>query len=130
MTLTLRLRTLHGLLLDQAVSSIRAEDDDGWFGIAPGRSDLVAVLPAGLLVFRDTEGEGFVALGGGLLDLRRGECRVMCRDAAFARELEQIADRIEALVQGRRERSSAQRSVLSKLAGESLRRAGEGVRSS
>jgi alternate F1F0 ATPase F1 subunit epsilon len=127
MTLRLRLRTPHGLQLDQPVSSIRAEDQDGWFGIAPGRPDLVAVLPAGLLIFRDADGEGFVALGGGLLHLLRGECRVMCRDAAFTRELGQIADRIEVLVQSRRERLETHRGVLAELARESLRRAGSGV---
>lgn len=127
MTLVLRLRTPQGLLLERPVESILAEDLDGWFGIRPGRPDLVAVLPAGLLAFRDAEGEGFVALGSGLLDLRGGECRVMCRDAVFTRDLAGVAERVEALQRSRHERTRALRGVLSDLARESLRRAGGGA---
>jgi F-type H+-transporting ATPase subunit epsilon len=123
MTLTLRIRTPEGLVLDRAVQRIVAEDRDGWFGIGPGRPDLVAVLPPGLLVFRTEEGETFVALTRGLLHLAGGECRVTCRDAVVARELEAVADRVERLLESRRQRSRIQRSRLEELATEVLRRA-------
>ena len=82
--LRLRVRTPEGLLYDDLVSSIRAEDRDGWFGILPGRRDVLATLPPGLLLFADAEGDGFVALSGGLLALRGGECRVMASEARLA----------------------------------------------
>ena len=78
------------------VASVVAEDRDGWFGIRPGRADLVALLPAGLLVFRDPgpEGaEGFVALSGGVLDLAGSRCRVLAGDAVLSRSLEDIGAR-------------------------------------
>lgn len=127
MKLSLRLRTPRGLLLDRELRSLVAEDLDGWFGIAPGRADLAAVLPPGLLVFRDGEGEGFVALDGGLLHLRRGECRVLCREAVVSRELDQITGRVEQFVQSRRARQELHRGATSELVREALRRMGAGA---
>lgn len=124
MSLTLRVRTPEGLLVDRAVERVIAEDADGWFGIAPGRRDLVAALLPGLLVFRDREGEAFVALGGGLLELRNDECRVLCRDAVVVRSIDQIAERVEALLRSRRARSHIQRGVVAELVREALRRIG------
>lgn len=120
--LTLRLRTPSGLCIDQPVHSIRAEDLDGWFGIEPGRSDLVAVLPAGLLVYRDAEGEAFVALSGGLLQLEDGECRVMARDALVTRNLEDIIERVETLIESRQERRAAREDMVERLVREAQRR--------
>jgi F-type H+-transporting ATPase subunit epsilon len=120
--LVLRLRTPAGLLLDSPVTSVTAEDRTGWFGIRPGRTDLVAVLPPGLLVFVDDEGEGFVALSGGLLDLRSGECRVLTGDATLSRDLDAIADAVRAQRRSRTERADAHRGVMRDLAREALRR--------
>lgn len=122
MTIALKLRTPSGLLLDEPVDRVVAEDLDGWFGIAPGRADLVAALQPGLLLFRDHRGEGFVALAGGLLELRNGECRVLARQALVTRELEQIADQVEALLRTRHERLQSRTDALSDLVREALRR--------
>ena len=71
MTRVLRLsvRSPRGLHLDAEVDAITAEDSSGWVGVLPGRQDFVAVLPPGLLLFRDSDGEGYVAVAGGLLEL-------------------------------------------------------------
>jgi alternate F1F0 ATPase F1 subunit epsilon len=121
-TLELGIRTAVSTLFQGRVRSIRAEDLDGWFGIRPGRRDLAAVLPAGLLLFEDEAGEAFVALAGGLLDLRGDCCRVMARDALLARRLDEIADRVEQYTRVRRQRSGAQRDVFDDLAKGALRR--------
>jgi alternate F1F0 ATPase F1 subunit epsilon len=89
--LHLLLRTPDGLQYDGPILRLRAEDLDGWFGIGPGRPDLISVLPPGLLVFEDTEGEAFVANGGGTLDLKDGVCRVAVRSAVIARQPESVA---------------------------------------
>lgn len=119
--LVLRIRTPHGLLLDQPVDAITAEDRTGWFGIRPGRADLVAVLPPGLLTWRDPDGEGFAALSGGLLELRGGECRVMASEAVVSRELEHIAALAAAQVKRRKERSDTHRGLVRDLARHALR---------
>lgn len=118
----LLLRTPSGLLLDREVQAVVAEDRSGWFGVRPGCADLVAVLPPGLLTFRDEEGEGFVALSGGLLDLRGADCRVVARDAVLSRRLEDVAAALEAHLDKRRRGQERQRGVLHDLVREALRR--------
>ncbi|MCC6903386.1 MAG: F0F1 ATP synthase subunit epsilon [Polyangiaceae bacterium] len=122
MKLRLAVRTPHGVAFDAPVSRILAEDLDGWFGIAPGRSDLVAVLPPGLLVARDGDGELFVALAGGLLNLKDDSCRVTARDATVSRDLDEISGRAEELVRARGSRRQRQAGVIDELVREALRR--------
>ncbi|HJL15233.1 MAG TPA: hypothetical protein RMH99_06230 [Sandaracinaceae bacterium LLY-WYZ-13_1] len=122
MSLTLRVRTPEGLAFDGPVDAIRAEDADGWFGILPGRRDVVAVLPPGLLLFEDAEGDGFVALSGGLLELTRDRCRVVVREARVAREAEAAADALDTLIEARRARIEHRRGVMEDLEREALRR--------
>jgi alternate F1F0 ATPase F1 subunit epsilon len=121
-SLDLGIRTPVSTIFQGPVRAIRAEDLDGWFGIRPGRRDLAAVLPAGLLLFEDEAGEAFVALAGGLLDLRGDRCRVMAREAVFARRLEEIAGLVERHVQTRQQRTETQRDVFDDLAREALHR--------
>jgi F-type H+-transporting ATPase subunit epsilon len=121
-TLRLQLRTPEQLLVDRDVSAIKAEDRSGWVGILPGREDVIVVLPPGLLVFRDGEGETYVALAGGLLDLRGGVCRVLAREAMLDRNLDSIADHVESLLKKRRAANARQRSVLDDLVREVMRR--------
>lgn len=128
MTLRLSVRSPSGLLMDGPVFSVLAEDLDGWFGIRPGRTDLVAVLPPGLLVYRDADGEGFVAFGGGLLHHERTECRVMCRDAAVSRSLDDVADLVERHLSSRDRRERARQDVVGELVREALRRLAEEAR--
>ncbi|MBK6515279.1 MAG: F0F1 ATP synthase subunit epsilon [Polyangiaceae bacterium] len=120
--LRLALRSSSGLLFDGPVEAISAEDQSGWFGVLPGREDLIAVLPPGLLMFRDEQGEAFVALAGGLLDLRRERCRVLARDALVERSLDEVAGRVETLLTLRRQAGARRRSVVDDLAKEAMRR--------
>jgi F-type H+-transporting ATPase subunit epsilon len=120
--LTLQVRTPEGLLVDQAVRSIVVEDQDGWFGIRPGRIDVVASIPPGLTIFRDESGEHFIASSGGLLDLRDDLCRIMLRDAEVCDELAEASDRLAEARQRRRERSETYRGVFEELEREALRR--------
>ncbi|MCA9494327.1 MAG: hypothetical protein KC621_30585 [Myxococcales bacterium] len=116
MTLVLALRTPRGVLLEQVVQAISAEARTGWFGLRPGRTDLVEVLPPGLLVWRDAQGEGFVAHAGGLLDLHGGVCRVIASDAVVSRDLDRIATLAAEHVRHRKERADTHRSLVRELA--------------
>lgn len=110
------------MLLDTPISRLQAEDIDGWFGVAPGRADLIAVLPPGLLVFSDPVGEGFVALAGGVLDLDAGRCRVMTHRAALSRDLDSLAADLEQVLRQRRAKHDARTSALNDLIREALQR--------
>ncbi|MEZ4390175.1 MAG: hypothetical protein R3A48_03690 [Polyangiales bacterium] len=120
--LTLKVHTPSGLLVDQSVLAVRAEDLSGWFGILPGRESVVAVLPPGLLLYRDAQGEGFVALAGALLRHEGGECHVTAREAVSARSLELVAPMLQAQLTRRGERAEMQRDAVHRLAREALRR--------
>lgn len=125
--LTLRLRTPSGLVVTEQVSSISAEDRTGWFGILPGREDIVAALPPGLLVYRCRETEYFVALAGGLLNLRANDCRVTTPDAIVSIHLDDLADRLESHLSSRRGRHAVQSDALNDLVKEALRRLHSGA---
>ena len=126
--LHLMLRTPGGLVVDQAIRALGAEDLAGWFGILPGRAELMAVLPPGLLVFRDDASESFVALAGGLLHLRENTCRVAAREAVVSHALDDIAEVLEAHLAKRRARSATLRDALDDLAREAIRRLAQGER--
>ena len=120
--LVLRVRSPDGTLFEGPVSSIRAEDQQGWFGILPGRTDVIALLPPGLVLFEDAEGEGFVAISGGVLDLRGESCRVMGREARVSRDPVLAAALLQELLVSRRERAVHRREVHGDLEREALRR--------
>lgn len=120
--LHLEIVTPSGTLVNQPVTSVTAEDLDGWFGIRPGRSDLVAALTPGLLVFRDAGGEAYVAVAGGLLELRAEYCLVTAREAVLTRNLDDVAERVKALIRGRSARARSQQGVMLDLIREAQRR--------
>lgn len=120
--LRLLARTPVELLLDVPVTRVIAEDLDGWFGIAPGRADLVAVLPPGLLTFTEGQHERILGHAGGLLDLRSGECRVIVGDAVVTDSLEEIDDALDTLLSGRSRKRGIHEALSHDLAKEILRR--------
>ncbi len=120
--LRLEVRTPMGTLFDGPVQAVRAEDRSGWFGIRPGRTAVVAVLPPGLLVYQDADGEGFVALSGGLLDHDGARCRVLATEATVSRDLDAIASDVARQEQRRAERAEVHHGVVRDLAREALRR--------
>lgn len=120
--LTLCVRTPQGLAFEGPVHSIRAEDLSGWFGILPGRRDMVAALPVGLLIFKDDEGEAFVAHAGGLLDLERNRCRVISQDALIERQLSKVETRVTEMFERRQQRDTRMKGALVDLINEAMRR--------
>lgn len=122
MSLRLRLRTPDGVLLDEPVDGLVAEDASGFFGVRPGRADVVAALPPGLLTYRREKSEHFVAHAGGLLDLRGGLCRVLVGRAWLADDVERLGDALLEVEARRRARGHLRRELLTDLEREALRR--------
>jgi len=120
--LRLAVRTPEGLVFDGTVAAIRAEDLDGGFGILPGRRDLAAVLPPGLVLFTDDDGDGYVAVSGGVLELIGGRCRVVAGEAELARDPEEAARALRSVHESRASRAARHTGVLEDLEREALHR--------
>lgn len=96
--LHLLISTPSALLVDlDDVASVRAEDESGSFGLQPGHADLLTVLPASVIRWRDHDGAmHYCAQSGGVFSIAGGrEIRVACRQATVGDDL----SRLEAEVQ-------------------------------
>ncbi len=69
------------LLVDESfVSSVRAEDASGGFGVLPGHAAFVTALLACVVRWRGAGGERYCAVRGGVMSVKDGaEVRVACR---------------------------------------------------
>lgn len=97
--LRLTIATPSTLLVDVAdVSSIRAEDESGSFGILFGHADLLTVLPASVVRWRAAEGDGFCALRGGVLTVSGGRrVAIACRLAILGGSLDTLESEVKAM---------------------------------
>ncbi|WP_071673987.1 F0F1 ATP synthase subunit epsilon [Nioella nitratireducens] len=91
-----------------ATTAVRAEDESGGFGILPGHTDFLTVLPASVLRWRDGEGlRRFCAIRQGLLTVTDGaRVAVACRQAILGQDLEALQTTIRDL---RRQDAEAER---------------------
>lgn len=89
-TLTLVISTpLDVIFRADDVRSFRAEDESGGFGIQPGHTPMLTVLPASVARWRRAGGDwSFCALRGGVLTVERGaEIRIACREGVLGSDL-------------------------------------------
>ena len=87
------LSSLGTVLVDaQGVSSVRAQDATGSFGLWPGHEDLLAVLSVGLLSWRDAQDAWhWCAVRSGVLTLQRGcELQIASREAVLGDDPAQL----------------------------------------
>lgn len=90
---TLTITTPSQIVVDRlAVSSIRAEDDSGAFGVHAGHADLVTLLSASVVRWRKADGsEHFCAIDDGVLVVSGGtDVSLACRDAISGASLDQL----------------------------------------
>ncbi len=89
----LLISTPGGLAVDApTVTSVRAEDESGSFGLLPRHDRFVTVLTVSVLTYRTDDGaEHFVAVRGGTLLMMDGATvRVATREAATSDDLAQL----------------------------------------
>lgn len=114
-TLRLTIATPETAVVDGlAVRAVRAMDESGSFGVLPGHADLLTVLPASLLRWRDeADALHFCAVRSGVLTVSGGDhVAIACREAMLgddlhaleaeivvARESEEEADRVARVAQ-------------------------------
>ena len=93
----LRLADPTHVVIDQDVSKINAESEDGCFCLLPRHADFVSALVPGLLSYTrpDDEEEVFLAVDEGLL-VKQGDCVfVSTRQAIQGGELHTLRQRVQ-----------------------------------
>ncbi len=79
------------VLLEEEVVRIKAEAENGWFGILPKHVDMVTALVPSVLVFeRPGQAEEYLAVDHGILVKCGPDVRVSTRNAVRGASLEQL----------------------------------------
>lgn len=99
--------TPNGVLVDDpSVSSIRLRDDVGSLGLLPRHADLVSVMPASVVQWRDGADEPWrhVAITGGVLRVFDGsEVHVACREGLVGDRIDELVASVRAWREAERE---------------------------
>jgi F-type H+-transporting ATPase subunit epsilon len=103
------------ILIDQEVTKIIAEAEDGSFGILPKHIDFVAALTPSIFSFESEGEEVFMAIDEGILVKCANDVLVSTRKAVYGKNLGELKRTIEADFWTLNEREKKTRSVLAKL---------------
>ena len=111
------------VLLEEEVVRIRAEAEDGWFGILPKHVDTVAALVPSVFVFeREGHAEEYIAVDRGILVKCGPDVRVSTHNAVRGTNLEQLKDQVEKQFREREEQEKKARAFEAKLETDLVRR--------
>ena len=104
------------VLIDEAVSKITAEAENGSFCLLPNHVDFLAGLVPGLLLFESSQGEEvFLAVDEGILVKCGSEVLVLVRNAVRGTDLETLKNTVEQEFLSLDEREQMTRNALAKL---------------
>jgi F-type H+-transporting ATPase subunit epsilon len=102
--------------LDEEVTKIKAEAEDGWFCILPRHVDFVTALVPGILSFdRPGGATEYLAIDHGVLVKCGGDVSVSTRSAIPGDDLEALRETVEKRFLAVREKEQATREVEAKL---------------
>ena len=111
------------ILMDEEVVRIKAQAEDGWFGILPKHVDTVTALVPSVLVFeRPGHAEEYLAVDRGILVKCGPEVRVSTRNAIRGTSLEQLQHEVEKQFREREELERKARAFEAKLETDLVRR--------
>lgn len=110
------------ILMDEEVSKIVAEGEDGSFGILPRHVDFVSALVPGILSFVSGGQEEFLAVDGGILVKCGSEVLVSTQEALRSMELGELERLVEEKFQTVEDHEKKSRSALAKLETDFVRR--------
>ena len=103
------------ILIDQEVTKVVAEAEDGSFGVLPKHIDFVATLVPGILSFESTNGEEFLAIDEGVLVKLASDVLVSTRNAVQSKDLGMLKETVEREFRTLNERERKTRSILARL---------------
>jgi F-type H+-transporting ATPase subunit epsilon len=108
------------------VSRVVAETRDGSLGLLPHRLDCVAALAPGILTYeKESEGEVYVAVDGGVLVKTGLEVLISVRNAIGGTDLSQLREAVEQQFLSLNEREQSARLVIDKMESDFMRRLAE-----
>jgi F-type H+-transporting ATPase subunit epsilon len=111
------------ILVDQEVTKVIAEAENGSFCLLPRHIDFVAALPPGILIFESAEGhEEFIAVDEGTLVKVGREVLVSTRNAVRSSELGTLKQIVEQEFRVLDDREKMARSASAKLEADLVRR--------
>lgn len=103
------------VLIDQEVTKVVAEAENGSFCILPRHIDFVAALVPGILSFKSNREEEFLAVDEGILVKSGNEVMVSTRKAVCCKNLGTLKQTVEEEFRILDEREKKTRSILAKL---------------
>ena len=103
------------ILIDQEVTKVVAEAEDGSFGLLPRHIDFVAALSPGILSFESEQGEEFLAIDEGILVKCATEVLVSTRKAVRSKDLGRLLKTVEEEFKVLDDGERKTRSILAKL---------------
>ena len=111
------------VLLQEEVTRIRAEADNGWFGLLPRHVDFVTALVPGILTFQPRgKPQEYLAVDRGILVKCGPEVSVSTRNAVRGTNLERLKHDVEAQFREREEQERKARAFEAKLESDLVRR--------
>ena len=76
-------------VVEEAVTSVVAPGQDGYFGVQAGHVPLIAALKPGILEYVDTtNNRHFVYMGGGFAEVAAGKVTVLADEAQHSQEID------------------------------------------
>ena len=120
--MTLKVSLPAEALFEEEVSRIKAESENGWFGILPKHIDFVAALVPGVMTFQPCgKPEEYLAIDHGILVKCGQEVAISTRNATRGTNLSEMKQAAERQFQERAERERAARALEAKLEAELVR---------
>ncbi len=111
------------VLVDEEVSQVTMESEDGSFSLLPGHIDYVATLVPGLLMYRmsNTGDEVAVATDEGVVVKQGHRTFVSCRHAVKGRGLEELARTVEEEFESQNDQEKKAQTALAKIEADFVR---------
>lgn len=110
------------ILFEEEVVRIRAEAENGWFGLLPKHIDFVTALVPGVLTFQPRgKPEEYLAVDRGVLVKCGADVSVSTRQAVRGTDLGQLKHEVERQFMAREEREKAARALEAKLEADLVR---------
>lgn len=110
------------MLFEEEVDRIKAEAENGWFGLLPHHIDFVTALVPGVLTFQPCgKPEEYLAVDHGILVKCGAEVSLSTRNAVRGTQLEQLKTEVEQQFRAREEREKAARAYEARLEADLVR---------